>query len=43
MPDVREQAIAIMDVADEILEFYTYTVQGIEIRAGGKSMLGLFI
>lgn len=43
IPDVKEQTIAVLNLPSELLEFYTYTVQGVEIRAGGKSMLGLFI
>lgn len=43
IPDVREQTIAILDIADEILAFYTHTIQGIKVKAGQKHVLGLFI
>lgn len=45
VPDIREQTIAILDldIADEILAFYTHTIQGIKVKAGQRHVLGLFM
>ncbi|MGC9187501.1 MAG: hypothetical protein ACP5GN_07450 [Fervidicoccaceae archaeon] len=43
MPDLREQALVVMRLPDELIEFFTYTVQGIAIKVGEGNVLGLFI
>jgi len=45
-PTMRRQAIAVLDIQDELAEFYIYTGRGAAISVGGageKYMLGLFI
>ncbi len=41
--DIREQALVILKLPDEHVEFYAYTVRGVKIGTGMKWMLGLFI
>ena len=43
VPDVKEQAIAVVSPPTELLDFYVYTVQGVKIEVGQKAVLGLFI
>lgn len=41
--DISTQAIAILDLPEEIANYYIYTVRGIEVKAGEKRVVALFM
>jgi len=41
--DVRDQAVAVLYLSQEIVDYYVYTGSGAEIRTGEKSALALFL